>query len=465
MDISALLTANDGVGKAGHTRPGKPQADGAFAEQLSLAAHGAGLAQLLSANASSKSESNNDADLPDELAALAQQLIEGIDQATTGGDGQAAALALIEGVLDEASGEALDEAPLAALEALLDASMQRQGAPAATLELDASEESALLTEVRQRMALIDAAGKPLAEPGQGLAKPPPGAEPAALLARATAQLGSVAPTSAEARPLRSDAEALLLDPAATRDARPTGRDALAEIAQQALRSAAQAAPAANLNANPGGAGQATTGQPQQGGDAPLLAALSGRGEAPVSASGDNQGMLAATTASAQGTTASPQPFGQPLATPSGATLAAPVASQQWQQQLGQQLVKLTQRGDQRVELRLNPAELGPLSVSLKLGESGAQAQFLSANAQVRAAVEQAIPQLREALEEQGISLGEAMVGEHASGQQGEMQFANGGAGNRAGGQMSDGEDVSATGDDQVLAAGALHLDGRVDLYA
>lgn len=97
------------------------------------------------------------------------------------------------------------------------------------------------------------------------------------------------------------------------------------------------------------------------------------------------------------------------------TLQAPVASAPWQQQLGQLMVGLAQRGDQHMELHLNPRELGPLSVSLKLDDQGAQAHFFSSHSTVRGAVEQAIPQLREALAEQGIALGEAMVGEHRQG--------------------------------------------------
>ncbi|WP_442905499.1 flagellar hook-length control protein FliK [Halomonas sp. BC04] len=99
-------------------------------------------------------------------------------------------------------------------------------------------------------------------------------------------------------------------------------------------------------------------------------------------------------------------------TPAQASLPSPVQSQAWTGQLGQQLVQFArQGGEQQIEMRLNPAELGPLSVTLKMTEQGAQAQFLSAHAQVRQVLEQAIPQLREALAEQGISLGETSVGE------------------------------------------------------
>ncbi|MNR47301.1 flagellar hook-length control protein [compost metagenome] len=43
--------------------------------------------------------------------------------------------------------------------------------------------------------------------------------------------------------------------------------------------------------------------------------------------------------------------------------------------------------------------------------SQAHAQFFSHNAQVRSAIEQALPQLKEAMAEQGISLGQTSVGD------------------------------------------------------
>ncbi len=144
-------------------------------------------------------------------------------------------------------------------------------------------------------------------------------------------------------------------------------------------------------------------------------------------------------------------------------LPAPLASPAWPGQLGQQLVMLGQRGgEQRVELHLNPAELGPLSISLKVGEQGAQAQFLSAHASVRQAVEQAIPQLREALAEQGISLSDTSVGEHPQ-QQGE-QGQQGMAFNRSSGQAGGADEMDAS--DAATGLGqASFSDGRVDLYA
>ncbi|MGB8712842.1 MAG: flagellar hook-length control protein FliK [Onishia taeanensis] len=146
-------------------------------------------------------------------------------------------------------------------------------------------------------------------------------------------------------------------------------------------------------------------------------------------------------------------------------LTAPVASQQWQQQLGQQLLGMTQRGDQQMELKLHPADLGPLSVSLKVAEhGGAQAQFLSAHSQVRNALEQAIPQLREALAQQGITLGDTSVGHQASGQQPQEQGLAGGQSQGPGG-IGDTDEGGVDPRSMLSSTATTQMDGRVDLYA
>ncbi|SNY98048.1 flagellar hook-length control protein FliK [Halomonas sp. hl-4] len=150
------------------------------------------------------------------------------------------------------------------------------------------------------------------------------------------------------------------------------------------------------------------------------------------------------------------------ANPTPAAVNTPVTSPAWPQQLGQQLVQFAQRGgDQLVQMQLHPAELGPLSISLKVGEQGAQAHFLSGHAQVRQVIEQAIPQLREALAEQGISLGETSVGEqNESSDQGVAQQQAGPNGQPNVDASEEGGDLASNTPSKPIA-----LDGRVDLYA
>jgi len=159
---------------------------------------------------------------------------------------------------------------------------------------------------------------------------------------------------------------------------------------------------------------------------------------------------------------------QPIAAATGASLPSsigtPVSHPAWPSQLGQQLVQLIQRGgEQHVQMKLHPAELGPLSISLKMTEHGAQAQFLSAHAQVRQVIEQAIPQLREALAEQGISLSDTSVGEQGFSNQQEA-FAQQSTGSSAGGESGVTSVEGETGT-PVPVGSSIALDGRVDLYA
>jgi len=92
------------------------------------------------------------------------------------------------------------------------------------------------------------------------------------------------------------------------------------------------------------------------------------------------------------------------------TLAPEVGGEKWAPALGQQLARMSLSGTHTAELDLNPAGLGPLKVTLSIGEHQAQAAFVSAHESVRKAVEAALPQLRTSLSEQGITLGQTSVG-------------------------------------------------------
>ncbi|MES2247924.1 MAG: flagellar hook-length control protein FliK [Pseudomonadota bacterium] len=100
----------------------------------------------------------------------------------------------------------------------------------------------------------------------------------------------------------------------------------------------------------------------------------------------------------------------PVARPAMHTLAPEVGSEKWAPALGQQLARMSLSGTHTAELNLNPAGLGPLKVTLSVGEHQAQAAFVSAHESVRKAVEAALPQLRTSLSEQGITLGQTSVG-------------------------------------------------------
>ncbi len=95
--------------------------------------------------------------------------------------------------------------------------------------------------------------------------------------------------------------------------------------------------------------------------------------------------------------------------PSTPLLNAQLGSDEWQQALGQQILMFNRNGQQTAELRLHPQDLGSIQISLKLDNDQAQLNMVSGHTQVRNALEAAIPQLRAALAESGITLGQSNV--------------------------------------------------------
>jgi flagellar hook-length control protein FliK len=88
----------------------------------------------------------------------------------------------------------------------------------------------------------------------------------------------------------------------------------------------------------------------------------------------------------------------------------------WTGEIADKLTWMVGRQEQRVELVLNPPQLGRVEVSLTLNGDQASAQFLSANPVVREALDSAMPRLRDMLAEGGITLGQTHVGGDAPGQ-------------------------------------------------
>lgn len=80
------------------------------------------------------------------------------------------------------------------------------------------------------------------------------------------------------------------------------------------------------------------------------------------------------------------------------------------QQVGKEMLSMAKQHQQFVEIRLDPPELGKVRIQLQLStEQQANVTFFAANHIAREALEQAMPRLKELLEEQGIQLADAEV--------------------------------------------------------
>lgn len=156
-------------------------------------------------------------------------------------------------------------------------------------------------------------------------------------------------------------------------------------------------------------------------------------------------------------------------TPPELPVSAPVSSPKWSQEVGEHMVWMSKNDTQQAQLTLNPPHLGPVQVSLSLNNEHLTAQFVAASPEVRQALEESLPRLKEMLADSGIQLGQTSVGSESFRQQ--QGFAdNTGGGNREASRL--------TGDNAILGTpleAASHTvslnrstlaagNGRLDLF-
>ncbi len=83
---------------------------------------------------------------------------------------------------------------------------------------------------------------------------------------------------------------------------------------------------------------------------------------------------------------------------------SPINSTEFKEQFARQLAGLVVQGQDRAEIRLTPAELGPIRIRVSLNADDAQLDISAAHASTRAAIESSMSTLRQMLSEQGIRL-------------------------------------------------------------
>ncbi len=91
------------------------------------------------------------------------------------------------------------------------------------------------------------------------------------------------------------------------------------------------------------------------------------------------------------------------------TVDTPVFDPAWAAALQNQVLWLTGRNIQTAEIRLNPAELGPLQVQISVDDNSVDITFRATQAVTREALEIALPRLKDMLAENGMSLAGASV--------------------------------------------------------
>ncbi|MDJ0917588.1 MAG: flagellar hook-length control protein FliK [Woeseiaceae bacterium] len=95
------------------------------------------------------------------------------------------------------------------------------------------------------------------------------------------------------------------------------------------------------------------------------------------------------------------------------SIDVPVREAAWGDRLNERVVMMANNRLQNVDLRLSPAELGPLRVKVSVEDGTANVSFVAQHAITRDAIEQALPRLKLLLEQNGIDLGNTSVDQQA----------------------------------------------------
>lgn len=90
-------------------------------------------------------------------------------------------------------------------------------------------------------------------------------------------------------------------------------------------------------------------------------------------------------------------------------VATPAFTPGWQDEAVGRMAHVVMTRNERAELTLHPAELGPVSIRVEMQADQASLTIVAASAETRSALEQSLPQLRDLLAGQGITLGQASV--------------------------------------------------------
>jgi flagellar hook-length control protein FliK len=228
-------------------------------------------------------------------------------------------------------------------------------------------------------------------------RPDPGAQPPDRTRSSAAPLSTIQAGQAHTSSAREDAEAGVQGSAsfetgiALASAAPAGQDARAVV--QALSAEIQQI----------GTKSADGAQSHSGGNSAL--------SAPAEPTGTTPGSVGSAAGSAVGGA-----FGSITTTyaPEGrATVPTPVGQPGFGQEFSERVVVLARGGVQSAQISLEPAGLGPVSVSIQIHGHEATLAFIAPHETTRSALEGALPRLREMFAECGMQLSDASVGGRA----------------------------------------------------
>jgi flagellar hook-length control protein FliK len=133
--------------------------------------------------------------------------------------------------------------------------------------------------------------------------------------------------------------------------------------------------------------------------------------------------------------------------------------------LSERVQWLVKEGIQSAELTLHPQDMGPIRIDMSIDGTAASIDFAATQADTRAAIEQALPRLRDLLADQGLQLGGTQIGADTRRQDNPGQRARSSGGDTRTATVNlpdataDGVPVS------TMTAPRRNTAGRIDLFA
>ena len=167
--------------------------------------------------------------------------------------------------------------------------------------------------------------------------------------------------------------------------------------------------------------------------APLFPALASAESSASHALASEGGAL---PASVPGMVWSAPPAASAAPAPVAVTIATPMHSPYFAEETAQQITWLTTHGIEQARIHVTPANLGPIEIRIAIEDGEALINFAVTHPASAAAIEDALPRLREMLAASGITLGQTSVGDEQSAFAG--AFGSGNADREAAGRRGEG---------------------------
>lgn len=155
-------------------------------------------------------------------------------------------------------------------------------------------------------------------------------------------------------------------------------------------------------------------------------------------------------------------------TPVSLHVPVPVQSPDWSESVGNKVIWMSNQNTQVAEMQLNPPNLGPMEVRLTIQQDQATLSFVSQNASVREALQNAIPKLNEMLANTGLNLGSVQVGAESFQQADQNAFAQQQfqrRDRRDAAEPGFGTDTVTKGETTIRTISRVGGNGKVDLFA